>query len=382
MTNFCSIFRLWILFFCFHRKNYNKAALFWLSNILYWTTNDCKDTYNFYSRSLNVVDEYFVEFVHSLARKSTNPTDTVEQLREKFFSLFAVWERQVKFREAFTPPKNYVFSRRQLTALFSRVASIIVTISSSIANESGAAFPLPRAPGQRRDLSLWKVLALFGNVLMKTDFMPLGFQFSPHPNQGKRCDLPDCIILSDTPWKIFEGCWYSFHLSCLDVADVCPICRTGIETAISSLATIANKYIHPQENLGDCTGEVDTAAGDADSGNNGDDDDLLTSPVNANIDQLLQNLTHQVMALSVRSPPVQPLSPTTRSTSSSQPLPRQSSLQRRPPHCTTCCHLMQGHQRLLSNRTSSKFCPVCPSNVCTREGHSTPCVCQWCSRHL
>ena len=32
---FCSIFRLWIMFFCFHRKNYNKAPLFWLSNILF-----------------------------------------------------------------------------------------------------------------------------------------------------------------------------------------------------------------------------------------------------------------------------------------------------------------------------------------------------------
>ncbi|KAJ7387355.1 hypothetical protein OS493_004346 [Desmophyllum pertusum] len=84
---FCSIFRLWIMFFCFHRKNYNKAPLFWLSNILFWKTNGCKDIYDFYSRSLNVVDEYFVEFVHSLARKSTNATDTVDQLRQKLFSL-------------------------------------------------------------------------------------------------------------------------------------------------------------------------------------------------------------------------------------------------------------------------------------------------------
>ena len=144
---FCSIFRLWIMFFCFHRKNYNKAPLFWLSNILFWKTNGCNDVYNFYSGSLNVVDEYFVEFVHSLARKSTNPSDTTEQLREKLFSLFAAGERQANFRAAFTPPKNYVFSRRQLTALFSRVASIIVTILSSISHGAGAACPLPRAPG-------------------------------------------------------------------------------------------------------------------------------------------------------------------------------------------------------------------------------------------
>ena len=390
---FCSIFRLWIMFFCFHRKNYNKAPLFWLSNILFWKTNGCNDVYNFYSGSLNVVDEYFVEFVHSLARKSTNPSDTTEQLREKLFSLFAAGERQANFRAAFTPPKNYVFSRRQLTALFSRVASIIVTILSSISHGAGAACPLSRAPGQRRDLILWKVPALFGDVPMKTDFMPLGFQFSPQPDQGKRCDLPDCIILEDTPWKIFEGCWHSFHLSCLDVVDVCPICRTGIETAMKSLATIANKSALPRENTGggDNTGGMETAAGnddddndDDDANNDDNDDELLTSSVNANVDQILQNLTLQIMALSVRPPPVQPVnvSPTVSSTSSSQSLARQSSSQRRPPHCSTCGHLQQGHRRLLSNGTSSRSCPVCPSNLCAREGQSTSCACQWCSRQL
>ena len=69
---FSSIFRLWIMFFCFHRKNYNKAPLFWLSNIPYWKTNGSKDVSNFFCSNLSVIDEYFVEFVHSMARKTTN----------------------------------------------------------------------------------------------------------------------------------------------------------------------------------------------------------------------------------------------------------------------------------------------------------------------
>ena len=190
-----------LCFFCFHRKNYNKAPLFWLSNILFWKTNGCKDIYNFYSNFLSVIDEYFVEFVHSLARKSTSPSDTVEQLRQKLFSIFASGERQANFRAAFTPSKNYVFSRRQLTSLFSRVASVIVSILSSIATAAGPAVPLPRTPGQRRDF--WKVPALFGDVPMKIDLMHLGFQFHPHPDQGKRCDLLHCTKSMDIPWKIF-----------------------------------------------------------------------------------------------------------------------------------------------------------------------------------
>ncbi|XP_078366821.1 uncharacterized protein LOC144650903 isoform X2 [Oculina patagonica] len=434
---FCSIFRLWIMFFCFHRKNYNKAPLFWLSNILFWKTQGCKDVYNFFCSYLNVIDEYFVEFVHSLARKSTNPSDTPEQLREKLFSLFAAGERQTNFRAAFTPHKNYVFSRRQLTSLFSRVASIIVSILNSIVNAPGAAHPLPRAPRQRRDVCLWSVPALFGDKPMKTDVMPLGFQFCPHPDQGKRCDLANCTISIDTPWKMFEGCWHSFHISCLDVVDVCPICRKGIENAMRSLSAVANKSVHAQGNAGDTdandgSGGVEGAAENDDAGV----EEPLTSSTDENVDQVLQSLTLKIMAFPVRPPPVQPLSsvrsctspqpqtsqptsstrsntssqpptsstssstssqpptsstrsntssqPPTSSTSSStssQPTPSQPSSQRRPPHCGTCGHIQQGHHRLVSCETLGKSCPVCPSRLCSREGHAIPCVCQWCTSH-
>ena len=141
----------------------------------------------------------------------TNPADNIEQMQEKMLSLFAAGERQGNFRASFTPSKNYAFSRRSLNTLFSRVASIIANIVTSISHGTEAPCPLPRIRGQRKDLVLWKVPALFGDGPMKSDFMPLGFQFSPHPDQGKRCDLPDCSIVEDTPWKIFEGCWHSFH---------------------------------------------------------------------------------------------------------------------------------------------------------------------------
>ena len=65
--------------------------------------------------------------------------------------------------------------------------------------------------------------------------MPLWFQFHSRPDQSRRCDLLHCTISMDTPLKIFEGCLHSFHLSCLDVVDVCPICRQGIEDVAQQL---------------------------------------------------------------------------------------------------------------------------------------------------
>ena len=42
-----------------------------------------------------VVEEYFVEFLHSLARKSTNPADSTEQQRQKLLSPFSSEEQHV-----------------------------------------------------------------------------------------------------------------------------------------------------------------------------------------------------------------------------------------------------------------------------------------------
>ena len=149
------------------------------------------------------------------------------------------------------------------------------------------------------------------------------------------------------------------------ICDVCPICRKGIEKAIKSLANISNQSLRQQQN-----GTATEVSSDGD-----DDDEALTSTVDGNVEQFVQNLTLQIMALTVASPPAQPLSPA-RVNVVSTPRP---STQRRPPHCSTCGHLKQGHQRPVAQATPSK-CPLCPSQSCMREGHMLFCQCLWCSR--
>ncbi|XP_015775589.1 PREDICTED: uncharacterized protein LOC107353723 isoform X2 [Acropora digitifera] len=148
------------------------------------------------------------------------------------------------------------------------------------------------------------------------------------------------------------------------ICDVCPICRKGIETAIKSLANIANQSLRQQQN-----GTATEVSSDGDG-----DDEALTSTVDGNVEQV-QNLTLQIMALTVASPPAQPLSPA-RVNVVSTPRP---STRRRPPHCSTCGHLKQGHQRPVAQGTPSK-CPLCPSQSCMREGPMLSCQCHWCSR--
>ena len=201
---------------------------------------------------------------------------------------------------------------------------------------------------------------------------------SPQPEPGHRCDHLDCYVSNEMPWKIFEGCWHSFHLSCLNnVFSVFPICRQGVGDGIRSLASTANRSVQVQEisevDGDDSSGQVENTANDDD-----DDNEVLTSQVEANVDQVLQNLTQLVIALPVTSPPQPSLR--THTQTSQPPPPPPSSSQRKPPHCSTCGHSLQGHKRLVLMEAPGKSCPVCPSQICTREGRSTSCACHWYTR--
>ena len=72
---FYSIFRLWVMLFCFRRRHYNKSPLIWLSNILFWKNGGGnREIYNLSSLNLNVIDMYYVEHVPSVIRRQTKVT--------------------------------------------------------------------------------------------------------------------------------------------------------------------------------------------------------------------------------------------------------------------------------------------------------------------
>lgn len=90
--------------------------------------------------------------------------DSDEQVREKVHGIFACSERQSNWRSSFTPSKNSLFSRQQLTSLYCQAATVIANVFIEIASNPHAATPLPRRPGQRRNCSFWLLPNLFGGV--------------------------------------------------------------------------------------------------------------------------------------------------------------------------------------------------------------------------
>ena len=87
----------------------------------------------FFHDNLCGIEEYIFEHIHSIIRRNTSSSDSVDQLPKKVSGIFASRERQANFRASFTPPKIYVFSRSEIQTIYANVASVIVSIVTAIA---------------------------------------------------------------------------------------------------------------------------------------------------------------------------------------------------------------------------------------------------------
>ena len=78
-----------------------------------------------------------------------------------------------------------------------------------------------------------------------------------------------------------------------------------LQMFVPFLSAVANRSLHvdgySEVNDNESSGAAEAAAEDDATG---DEDQLLTSPTDSNVDQILQNSTLQIMALPVRAPPV------------------------------------------------------------------------------
>ena len=104
------------MFFCFKRHHYDKAPLLWLSNVLFWKSNN-HPLFHAITSSLNAFDEYPVENFHSLLRSRTNRADDAELITRKARALDGEKATSAKFTSAFATSKKFNFSSAQLEEL-------------------------------------------------------------------------------------------------------------------------------------------------------------------------------------------------------------------------------------------------------------------------
>ena len=179
---FDSVFRAWIMFYCFKWRHYDKAPLIWLSNVLYWQRNR-PDIFHTTRPNIILLDDYGIENVHSILWAQTKSYFSVEQLMQKAKAIFASKGEQHNFQSAFTPPKYYAFSSKQLNTLKLKAARILRTLI----------FKKAEFPGEGKCMIDENLL---GMEKIPGQCLPLSFhtKFPPQAQVDKCCDLPGCSL--------------------------------------------------------------------------------------------------------------------------------------------------------------------------------------------
>ena len=343
---FKSVIRVWIMFFCFRRRHYDKAPLVWLSNILYWKKMK-PGIFNIIKENITIFDEYPVENAHSIFRAQTKAYFTVDQLIHRVKSVFASKSKQHEFRSAFTPPRYYSLNVNQLQSLKLRAASILKTFFvNKITNLISGNYSINK--------DLW------GCEKIPLECLPIGYQSKFPPQGNKLCDLPGCNSGEVICWKRFDGCAHAFHKRCLTNEDVCSICQTFLKKELERLAKIAKDAVLAQEVRGDINDNISN-----ETNKEVDDVPCVEEITEAEVMNKIGELTKELYSL---SPPSYLIS---EGLSSSDCI---SSNDNRRHHCRICQHEIKGHKKISDNK---KHCPICPGSTCSASGHCIPCTCDF-----
>ena len=368
---FRAMIRMWIMFTCLKRRHYNKAPLVWLNMCSHWGQHS-PQLYKLLRTYITIFDEYPVENTHSILRAQTKPSDSADELRNKAKQIFESKEQQATFRSAFTSPSQFSFSQNQLQFLKVKCAQVISSMLTRIATTPGQS----SFSTNGKTSTQVKFPTICANNSIKSTALPLGYQGKVKPDATKQCDLPECTMSSQNDdWTVLTGCFHSFHNTCLNGLNSCPLCKDFLKEKVQELGQIAKQAIlNPNSS-------TEVPAVSQDNGNEGSDSGL-DSPTETTtaremeqdeFENVIRQLHHEIASL---NPTSQPL-PTS---SHNQTLTRASNtsetITKLPPHCRKCHHPVRGHKR--SNSSQVK-CDFCPNNVCTvNSGNSfSRCNCAW-----
>ena len=74
--------------------------------------------------------------------------------------------------------------------------------------------------------------------------MPLGYQGKVKPHTTNQCDLTECTMsCQNDDWKVLTGCFHSFHTTCLNALNSCPLCKDFLKEKVQELGQTAKQAI-------------------------------------------------------------------------------------------------------------------------------------------
>lgn len=175
-----SLLRCWIMCMVFRRRHYDKALLVVLSAFMYWQETN-HPMFHTLSNALVAFDEYPIENFHSVLRARTNSTDNADQVSRKAKEIDVCKHEMHMFKSNFVPPRKLDFSRKSISKLKVKAAEFLTKKFELLHNNPSQAVLIPRVRGQRKDITKWKLPNLFGNKIVTSKVLPLGFSSVESP---------------------------------------------------------------------------------------------------------------------------------------------------------------------------------------------------------
>ena len=107
-------------------------------------------------------------------------------LRKKAKNVDSKKDASLSFQSTFDVPKKYTFKRGRLEKLKIVAAKFLIDVLQQIKNQPNNESRVPRPKQKPKKLTYWKLPQLYGETVITSKILPLGFQFQgKEPNTSK-----------------------------------------------------------------------------------------------------------------------------------------------------------------------------------------------------
>src|SRR6185369_6462405 len=123
-----AMFRVWMLFHRYGRKNYNKLPLAFFSDVFYWFTTH-HPMASIIEQNFHLFNDYYVENFHSSLRLQTNKSNSSEQIITQAKIIDQTrGNGNNQFKEVFSESHNIIYTEKELEFMKKRAAIFLLEL--------------------------------------------------------------------------------------------------------------------------------------------------------------------------------------------------------------------------------------------------------------
>ena len=286
-----AMFRAWVLFFRYSRKNYNKLPLAFFSDVFYWF-NTHHPMAQVIEQSLHLFNDYYVENFHSSLRLQTNESNSSENIIREAKNIDQKRGNN-KFKENFSDAHNIIYTERELDFMKKKAAVFLLNLFIKTNDNLGKTTIDTSGGSGKYKKPQYRLPSL--DTVIDVKILPLAWRTSFPPKSSKYCDMEGCVLSHDFGCNL--ACGHSYHYECfvLNFSGQCVYCHEYLTKGIVENSNIFQNSLNINS-VDNSIIEVENEDEKNDLENTDDNEDIS---LDTSVDTILNNLLSSFKALGV-----------------------------------------------------------------------------------